>query len=328
MLRGVAAMAVVAHHAFAGGTKLGAAGVDLFFVISGFIMATCAGGRSPGQFLADRAWRIYPLWLIAVLPWLLMEPVSLLGLVRSLTLWPVYGRQYVEPALGVGWTLSFELLFYAGFAVAIASRASIPLLIFGLCLILGLTTNNLLFWFIGSPLAFEFLLGVAIAQMPSRASFGAVAAALGLILLAVAPDTYYDQSFGGGAILRVICWGVPASLLVYGLRSLEPRLSGRAFDLPVLIGNASYSIYLFHQLIFKQFHGIGGLVLSAAAGIAIYFLVERPIIRARPKWTRGWKSGRSGQGLAPHVADTPLLAGIAPRPADAVVEHRERLARN
>jgi exopolysaccharide production protein ExoZ len=320
-------MAVVAHHAFAGDTRLGAAGVDLFFVISGFIMATCTGGRTARQFLADRAWRIYPLWLIAVLPWLFMEPTSPLGIVRSLTLWPVYGHHYVVPALGVGWTLSFELLFYAGFALALASRASVPLMIFGLCLVLGLTTNNLLFWFVGSPLTFEFLLGVAIARMPTRETFGAAAAALGLILFAVAPATYFDQSFGGGAILRVICWGIPAGLLVYGLRALEQRLSGRVFDLPVLVGNASYSIYLFHQLVFKPFHGMAGFVLSAAAGIAIYVLVEQPIIRARPKWTGGARSG-SPKRRAPHVADAPLLARIAPGPAEGVVEQREGLARN
>ena len=59
VLRGIAAMAVVAHHAFSG-TRIGAAGVDLFFVISGFIMATCGRDRRPLEFLADRAWRIYP----------------------------------------------------------------------------------------------------------------------------------------------------------------------------------------------------------------------------------------------------------------------------
>jgi exopolysaccharide production protein ExoZ len=320
-------MAVVAHHAFAGDTRLGAAGVDLFFVISGFIMATCTGGRTAREFLADRAWRIYPLWLIAVLPWLFMEPTSPLGIVRSLTLWPVYSHNYVVPALGVGWTLSFELLFYAGFAVALASRASVPLMIFGLCLVLGLTTNNLLLWFVGSPLTFEFLLGVAIARLPTRETFGAAAAAVGLIFFAVVTATYFDQSFGGGALLRVICWGIPAAMLVYGLRALEPRLSGRVFDLPVLIGNASYSIYLFHQLVFKQFHGLAGFVLSAAAGIAIYVMVEQPIIKARPKWTRGARSG-SPERLASHIADAPLLAGIAPGPANAVIKHRKGLARN
>ena len=84
VLRGIAAMAVVAHHAF-DGPRLGAAGVDLFFVISGFIMATCTGARSPGQFLADRAWRIYPLWLIAVAPWIVMNPESFLVIVRSIS---------------------------------------------------------------------------------------------------------------------------------------------------------------------------------------------------------------------------------------------------
>ena len=327
VLRGVAAMAVVAHHAFDGDTRLGAAGVDLFFVISGFIMATCTGGRTARQFLADRAWRIYPLWLIAVLPWLFMEPTTPLGIVRSLTLWPVYGHNYVVPALGVGWTLSFELLFYAGFAAALATRASVPLLIFGLCLVLGLTTNNLLFWFVGSPLTFEFLMGVAIARMPTRETFGVAAAVMGLILFAILPATYFDQSFGGGAIFRVVCWGIPAGLLVYGLRALEQRLSGRAFDLPVLLGNASYSIYLFHQLVFRQFHGLAGFVLSAVAGVAVYFLVELPIIRARPKWSRGGRSS-GAERRTPHITDAPLLAGVAPGPAEGVVEQRKGLARN
>ncbi|HVI04878.1 MAG TPA: acyltransferase family protein, partial [Sphingomicrobium sp.] len=136
VLRAVAAMAVVAHHAFDNGTRVGAAGVDLFFVISGFIMmTTCSSGRKPGEFLADRAWRIYPMWLLAVFPWLLMAPHSTLEVVRSITLWPVYGNRFLNPALDVGWTLSFELLFYLAFALALATRAAVPLLIFGLCLV-------------------------------------------------------------------------------------------------------------------------------------------------------------------------------------------------
>lgn len=284
VLRGIAAMAIVAHHAFDSGTPIGAAGVDLFFVISGFIMATCAGGRRPTEFLADRAWRIYPLWLIAVTPWLVMTPQSLLVVVRSLTLWPVYGHQFPDPALGVGWTLSFELLFYLGFALALATRPAIPLLVFGVFFILGVSTNQLLFWFLGSPLTFEFLLGVAVARLPRSEPLGAAMIGLGLIWFALAPSTFYNQAFGPGAIYRVLAWGIPAAMLVYGTWSLERRIGGRAFDLAVLIGGASYSIYLFHQLVLIEFHGIAGFTLSAVAGIAAYLSLERYIMRARPRW--------------------------------------------
>ena len=80
VLRAVAACAVVVLHAYPsshtpnGNAGYGAFGVDLFFVISGFIMAQIAPERSPQRFLRDRLWRIYPLWWVAVLPWLFMVP--------------------------------------------------------------------------------------------------------------------------------------------------------------------------------------------------------------------------------------------------------------
>jgi len=48
--------------------RVGTAGVDVFFVISGFIMATIAAGKTPTEFMADRIWRIFPIWLVAVSP--------------------------------------------------------------------------------------------------------------------------------------------------------------------------------------------------------------------------------------------------------------------
>lgn len=278
-------MAVVAHHAFHNGTRVGAAGVDLFFVISGFIMMTTrSSDRTAGEFLADRSWRIYPMWLLAVFPWLLMSSHTPLEVVRSLTLWPVYGSRYLSPALDVGWTLSFELLFYLAFALALGTRAAIPLIIFGICLIVGYRTNSVLFWFLGSPLILEFLLGVAVASIPSRILFGIPVILLGLFWFVFSSSDFYDQAFGQGAMYRVLAWGVPASLLVYGTRSLERYFASNAFEMPVLIGSASYSIYLFHQLILLKFQGIVGFGLSLATGIALYLFLERHVMRARPRW--------------------------------------------
>lgn len=284
VLRGVAAMAVVAHHAFPDTKSVGAAGVDLFFVISGFIMATCAGGRRPLEFLADRAWRIYPLWLIALAPWLAIDPQDLLHVVRSVTLWPVYGGQFLNPALGIGWTLSFEFLFYLGFASALATRPMVPLLLFCLCLVLGLETNSVLFWFLGSPLTFEFLLGVAITRLPRSERTGIVAIGLGLLWFALSPSGFYNQAFGVGALYRMLAWGVPAALVVYGAWCLERRFAGRAFDFPVLLGSASFSIYLFHQLVMLEVQGLAGFVMSALVGIAAFIGLERPIMKRRPRW--------------------------------------------
>ena len=75
ILRAFAAFSVVALHSYmssqsvdASPFRIGAAGVDLFFVISGFIIATIAPSQAPGAFLLSRAWRIYPLWFVALLP--------------------------------------------------------------------------------------------------------------------------------------------------------------------------------------------------------------------------------------------------------------------
>jgi peptidoglycan/LPS O-acetylase OafA/YrhL len=277
-------MAVVTCHAFHTASPLGRAGVDLFFVISGFIIATCAHHRTPASFLADRAWRIYPLWLVAVIPWLVMSRQSTLVVIRSLSLWPIYGNRYIDPALGVGWTLSFEMLFYVGFAVALATRASLPLAVFSVCFVLGLKTSWALFWFMGSPLTFEFLLGVVIARTPTKQEFGLAAIACGALGLAVFPSIFWGQALGIGALYRVLCWGIPAALLVYGARCLEASFGKRIFDVPVLMGSASYSIYLFHELVLNLTPGFAGFALSLATGVAVYLTIERPLMRARPHW--------------------------------------------
>lgn len=143
VLRFVAATGVVVAHAvdlagtrlgldtvLAGGTleDFGAAGVDLFFVISGFIIAVTTKGQAgiaaAGDFLWRRFRRVAPIY------WLLSLPI-LVGMIRGGTLtgevavatflfWPFSGLEMTFPALGPGWTLCFEMLFYAGFGLAMA----------------------------------------------------------------------------------------------------------------------------------------------------------------------------------------------------------------
>ena len=112
VLRAVAACAVVVVHSYlrsgqfeANAIRLGAAGVDLFFVISGFIMAHVAVGRTSGQFMRDRIWRIYPMWWLAVIPWLFILNFGVPNLLASATLWPVYGATFSYPLPKLGWTL-------------------------------------------------------------------------------------------------------------------------------------------------------------------------------------------------------------------------------
>jgi exopolysaccharide production protein ExoZ len=291
VLRGIAACAVVVLHAYPdaqapiGNAGYGAAGVDLFFVISGFIMASVSQGRTPGEFLGDRLWRIYPLWWVAVLPWLFMVPRGGTFIVSSLTLWPIYGAGYYVPVLKVGWTLSFELLFYLSMTLAIATRAAIPLAAYGLFLIGALTTSSSLLHFVGNPMALEFLMGVVIASLPRRSALGLLIP-VGLALFAMtSPDTGNVEASlrPQAAVWRVLTWGVPAAMIVWGAISLERLFRRRLFDVPVVLGDASYSIYLFHPVIA---HGLAfawpiRLALAIGAGWAMHLLVERRLLAAR-----------------------------------------------
>jgi exopolysaccharide production protein ExoZ len=290
MLRGIAAVAVVVHHFYEpqnmdSVARLGAAGVDLFFVISGFIMANVAAERTAGEFLRDRIWRIYPLWWIAVLPWLFWLPRGPTFIASSLTLWPIYGADFCMPVLMVGWTLSFEMLFYLGTTGAIATRPGVVVALYALLLAGALTTSSAFIHFIGNPMVIEFLLGVLVARLPRSPSLGWLAP-LGLVLIAMTSPATGDVESTIGvsfALWRAIQWGIPAALIVWGALSLEHVARHRLFDVPVRIGDASYSIYLFHPIVV---FGLGmawqlRILLAVAAGLVMHQLVERRIVAPR-----------------------------------------------
>ena len=308
VLRGVAACMVVVLHAYgiryaSNGNliQLGAAGVDIFFVISGFIMATIAEGKTAGQFLTDRLWRIYPVWLIAMVPWLwIYPPADWQGIVASFTLWPSYPA-FTFPALLVGWTLSFEMLFYLSMALAIRTRAYVPLSLFLLGLGLGLLTRHPLFDFIGNPMIFEFLFGVCIARAPVNRKVAFPLLAIGIAGFIFSPPDLFGgevATHAASAWLRVLCWGIPAALIVYAVRSLEDF---RWPSLAVELGNASYSIYLFHMLAIKRLHvnWVAEGCLAVALGLVAHTLLEKPIMALRrAKVSKRSKSDRLKSTIA------------------------------
>jgi peptidoglycan/LPS O-acetylase OafA/YrhL len=271
-----------------GDAGFGAAGVDLFFVISGFIMANVSKGRSAGGFLRDRMWRIYPLWWVAVVPWLFFLPREWQFTASSLSLWPIYGGSYYVPVLLVGWTLSFELLFYCGMTLALATRAAVPLALYALCLAGALAAPSPMFNFVGSPMAIEFLLGVVVAQLPRRAVLGLLIPAGIALIGTAAPETGLIAAAldPATAVWRVVQWGLPAALILWGALSLEPLFEHRWSNLPVAIGDASYSIYLFHPLVAYGFDLLwpARFALAVGLGWTMHLIVERRIMKFR--WNR------------------------------------------
>ena len=100
-------------------------------------------------------------------------------MLASVTLWPIFGPAFSYPTPLLGWTLCFEMLFYAAMALALATRPAVPLAMLAITLVLAQTTNVDLFAFTGNPLILEFLAGVIVAKLPRNER-------IGLPLLAVA----------------------------------------------------------------------------------------------------------------------------------------------
>ncbi len=322
-LRAAAALMVVFFHADGmaqeyfnfSGLPFGAAGVDIFFVISGFIMwITTASERiTPASFAVNRIIRIVPLyWAMTLLlygGWLIFrDPAtlpSLWNLARSLLFIPFVSPRTgdIQPLLIAGWTLNFEMFFYAVFACGLLlARRHRALFV---CTILGaLVVSPLLISPSGavaltytSPLLIEFMIGCLLGVMYERKALPrpAVAAFLLVTGCGLLMTSGMLSAANIGAI-RFVHWGLPAFLIVTGALALEPKL--KEWRLPMLLGDASYSIYLTHGVVLSAVKSaamlsgkgahtmmssgfiIAGCVVSVVAGVAVYFLVEKPLVEA------------------------------------------------
>jgi exopolysaccharide production protein ExoZ len=291
----------------------GTGGVDIFFVISGFVMAVSTRGL-PGHgparlaaawtFMKRRILRIVPLyWFYTLLKTALILAVPALAmkssidpghLAASLFFIPAMSPWgFVEPTMPVGWTLNFEMLFYAVFAVAIAlgaPRIRFCLLVFLALFLAGRTfPQSVLLAFYGKTIIFEFILGVCIADLLMRYRSPpalSILVALGGALL----------MFGFGwtdGDMRLVRGGMGAAAIVLGCVWLEPLIVRAPLAKPLaFLGDASYSIYLSHTFVVPAavvvLHRLGlhdsviiVLVvgaLVAAAGAASHVWLEKPMI--------------------------------------------------
>ncbi|MFI4976068.1 MAG: acyltransferase family protein [Caulobacterales bacterium] len=272
----------------------GSAGVDIFFVLSGYIISNVAKNKSPGAFLRDRIIRIFPIYYVCSIPWLFVDIhyrvidwSSLDRILTTLTLWPVYGGISM-PVLLVGWTLSFELLFYVSMAVVLVWKpaAWVLPLAYVLAVIFAYATQWALFRFLGNPIILEFGFGVALSMMRFRNR------ALGVAAIAAATLCFCWYALHGSEGLdahvfdlskpqRVILWGVPAALAVWGALQLDP-LTGRISRVLAYLGDASYSLYLTHVFTLlvavMVFPWPVAIVVAIAVGAAVHQFIEKPLM--------------------------------------------------
>lgn len=288
--------------------EIGKFGVDIFFIISGFIMWTTVSDRTtPAQFIKRRIVRIVPLyWTMTLATAFVTTTGGGIGvsldadyarLAKSLLFIPQWHQVYpiVAPYMIVGWTLELEMLFYVLFALALAlpkpqrlvavSAVLAALAAFGLvvdpqnAVLKGFTNNILVEFAMGMGLGRLYELGRA----PKSALAGAGLIAAGVALVSIhrlLPEA------------RFIYFGVPALLIMAGALAFEERLKGRFWTAPKFLGDASYSIYLVHlmamavstRIVSDAFAGafpaaalLFEVAFAVAAGCAAYLLVEKPL---------------------------------------------------
>lgn len=326
--RGIAALAVVIFHANASSRHIGGPsfswlglfehGVDFFFVISGFIIYVAhadgpRGGAATREYLRRRALRILPtLWLI-VAGWALLR--SLVGEVpdaatflRSMLPYPS-----LEPTLPlVVWTLRFELLFYAVFAVFIF-RPRYGIIVFTMWTLAVIGQMALVLFgqglagqasFFLSAYVLDFMVGMGIAFLYRRFAFRSSCYPLLIALCLLALSLYLLRQSGAvrlsfadysslPAVFGTLALGVLFAFVVYGLLAAEKAIAPPAWM--VRLGGMSYALYLIHTPVNSVVQhalpflpaellrwGAGHLLLVVAGVVAAAIFhdwVERPLAR-------------------------------------------------
>jgi peptidoglycan/LPS O-acetylase OafA/YrhL len=301
----------------------GQLGVDVFFVISGFVMGYVALDKFGQQgaarkFAADRVSKIMPLyWILTLVQCAVFFAGSHLGgnfdmarlnteeLLKSLFFIPYFNVEGKHrPVLGQGWTLNYEMAFYIVVAASLFLRRAWA--------IAAITGSFLLVWFIGNilhpqsdmlriwsvPIIFEFLLGFYIAM--ARHSWLAAGRALpripGVNLLVAAILIGHVLLFGRGAPFWVNAMvGLTTVSLCVLTQNTPPKdILQRAM---VRLGDSSYSLYLSHNLallvVGVLWRGIFGaaalwtyIPVMIATGLAAGHLCHLLIERPATKWMR------------------------------------------
>ncbi len=293
ILRAIAALMVFVVHLedverrYGGGALLGpwadagAWGVDLFFVISVFVMVhitghISGGASAAGRFLYARAARIYPLWwacltaLVAV--WLFAPQMVYSGKHVD----PPLLKDYLliihanPPLLETGWTLIHEMYFYAVFAVLLFApvgyRSRFWLVLGWAALVIAgelalKPQAGTLSYLALHPMTLEFVMGAMAAYALRRwkGEAGLMAAIAGIAWLVLGVSAAILEPWRD-AWTRVLMFGPGSALLVYGLTALETRNGARGQGLGVKIGDWSYSLYLTHMLTLNAFGVLWGMI--------------------------------------------------------------------
>ncbi len=296
--------------------QFGAIGVEIFFVLSGYIMCMRAASyRNGAQYLLARLVRLVPMyWLFtsAVIvayfvnsDWRLGSfDLSVFALLRSYLMLPAWGF----PILSVGWTLEYEMIFYVAVALLAIGKGVGSGKIALLGVVIALSVGGIvmpgaeagevgpLATSVGhalSPFMLTFGLGWLIRLVEEsggvRPNWRLIIAVAVIFLLAMSQGTPDGVHLGFRAALAVCCF------LLFQLGQRGFHTDGPLNRFMCIIGESSYSLYLSHWFIMSIFGKllgslhppavaaaplrVVGIALCLAIGVAAYLLLERPIDR-------------------------------------------------
>ena len=322
-LRGLAAIVVVFRHLSDrtdkyniivpgfNGIEMGLWGVDLFFVISGFVMVYITNtGETSFKFILNfwirRFLRISPLYYIMSIVMLFVA----FYMPNSTELKPTFDHTIASflyiptssifPLLAVGWTLNYEMYFYLIFGLVLFLQGNYQTLVLATWLsgsvVLGFFYHgdNALINQITNPLLIEFLLGVIVGRFFLAEKIWSVTQAL-IIFFVSCFIIIFVEIIDVGHDFRSLIYGIPCAGLMSALIALEAR---KVFNFNnkflLLAGDISYSLYLVHLIViaaygkfimkFSLFDSINGSILLFGdfivcflTAILIYKLIEQPL---------------------------------------------------
>ncbi len=315
-LRAIAAIAVVWSHAviqrdeylqFLADT--GAWGVDIFFVISGFIMVFIAKPTdTPKKFISNRISRVVPLYwfftLLTALILLLMPNLfnnsefSWVATIKSFLFIPevsITQSNDLWPILAPGWSLNYEMFFYVMFALSLFAPFKYRIwtcctAIVAILLLAGIFDDGgPVTQFYSQPIVLEFILGMLLAivfkrnllKVSQTVAWFLIIAGFVLIITLPSPPG-----------LRIFAIGIPALMIVTG--TLYCKMGESRFF--VMLGDSSYSLYLCHiftlglcRLILPPILGEGRLaailfavlatLICIASGVVVHYLIDNWFLR-------------------------------------------------